>query len=168
MAVPWLEGECGRARCALDNFPGAAASGPWVGPKRPSALPRLHDSAQQREGALANLCHVLRILIGLASGVAVGLAFEPARLVWLLPLGIAGLVWCVHGTRTVTAALHGLLFGAGFMLTLLHWLRVIGVDAWLALSLFEALYFAGAARSEERRVVKECVSTCGSWWSPAS
>src|SRR3546814_95927 len=74
MAVPWLEGECGRARCALDNFPGAAASGPWVGPKRPSALPRLPDSAQQREGALANLCHVLRILIGLASGVAVGLA----------------------------------------------------------------------------------------------
>ncbi|NYG57640.1 apolipoprotein N-acyltransferase [Nocardioides daedukensis] len=88
---------------------------------------------------------MLRILIGLASGVAVGLAFEPTRLVWLLPLGIAGLVWCVHGTRTRTAALHGLLFGAGFMLTLLHWLRVIGVDAWLALSLFEALYFAGAA-----------------------
>nr|WP_240938175.1 apolipoprotein N-acyltransferase [Nocardioides sp. JQ2195] len=63
-------------------------------------------------------------------------------MVALLPISLATLLWCVRHQRLRWSALLGLVFGLGFMLTLLFWLRVIGVDAWLALSGFEALYFA--------------------------
>jgi apolipoprotein N-acyltransferase len=39
-------------------------------------------------------------------------------------------------------AVLGMLFGLGLMLPLLSWLTVVGVDAWLALVVIEALYFA--------------------------
>src|SRR3546814_13151190 len=41
-------------------------------------------------------------------------------------------------------------------------------DAWTALGAakFDLSDFAGAIRSEERRVGKECVSTCRSRWRP--
>ncbi|KQZ70418.1 apolipoprotein N-acyltransferase [Nocardioides sp. Root151] len=85
---------------------------------------------------------MLRILLALVSGIAVGLAFEPVAAVVLLPLGLALFLWCVHQQSTRYAALLGLVFGLANMLVLLFWLRVIGIDAWLALSTFEALYFA--------------------------
>src|SRR3546814_17166557 len=37
--------------------------------------------------------------------------------------------------------------------------------AWLAMAGYSALALASAARSEERRVGKGCVSTCRYWWS---
>src|SRR3546814_12402411 len=37
---------------------------------------------------------------------------------------------------------------------------------WAGWGFWEALPFAGAMRSEERRVGKGCVSTCRSRWSP--
>ncbi|KRF17199.1 hypothetical protein ASG90_07775 [Nocardioides sp. Soil797] len=87
---------------------------------------------------------MVRILLALLSGIALGLAFEPVAVVALLPISLAVLLWCVHRQGAKRGALLGLLFGLGFMLTLLFWLRVIGIDAWLALSGFEALYFAVA------------------------
>lgn len=85
---------------------------------------------------------MIRLLLALLSGIALGLSFEPVAVIVLLPVSLAVLLWCVQGQRVRRGALLGLLFGLGFMLTLLFWLRVIGTDAWLALSGFEALYFA--------------------------
>ncbi|WP_067429519.1 apolipoprotein N-acyltransferase [Nocardioides jensenii] len=85
---------------------------------------------------------MLRILLALTSGIALGLAFEPVGAVVLLPLALALFFWCTLHQSVRFAALLGLAFGVAFMLTLLFWLRVIGTDAWLALSGFEALYFA--------------------------
>lgn len=85
---------------------------------------------------------MLRTLLALLSGIALALAFEPVGAVFLLPITLAVLLWCVQHCRARHGALLGLLFGLGFMLGLLFWLRVIGIDAWLALSAFEALYFA--------------------------
>src|SRR3546814_4500324 len=55
--------------------------------------------------------------------------------------------------------LGGSLFAASFVALLLNYPRRIG-PAWLGPGVV-ALY-----RSEERRVGKECVSTCRSRWSP--
>lgn len=85
---------------------------------------------------------MIRLLLALLSGIALGLSFEPVAVVVLLPVSLAVLMWCAQRQRVRRGALLGLLFGLGFMLTLLFWLRVIGTDAWLALSGFEALYFA--------------------------
>lgn len=82
----------------------------------------------------------LRILLSLLGGGALALAFEPVGVFALLPLGVALLLWCVHGQRLRHGALYGGLFGAAFMLPLIVWMRAVGTDAWLALALFEALY----------------------------
>lgn len=90
---------------------------------------------------------MLRVLLSLLSGIALTLAFEPVALVEILPISLAVLLWCVHGLSARHGALLGWMFGLGFMFTLLFWIRVVGYDAWLALSAFESLYFAlaGAA-----------------------
>ncbi|MDN5895796.1 MAG: apolipoprotein N-acyltransferase [Nocardioides sp.] len=84
----------------------------------------------------------LRLLLTLLSGIGLGLAFEPLGFVILMPVAIAVLLWCVRGRSIRGGAIMGACFGIGNMAALLFWLRVIGTDAWLALSLFEALYFA--------------------------
>jgi apolipoprotein N-acyltransferase len=77
----------------------------------------------------------------LAAGAAVGFAFPPFDQVELMPLGVAGLLLLIRG-RSVRAGLAlGWAFGCGFMLVLLPWLRVIGYDAWIVLSLIEGLFY---------------------------
>jgi apolipoprotein N-acyltransferase len=80
-------------------------------------------------------------VVSASSGVAVALAFPPFDLVWLMPVGIAGLMVAVRGLRGRGGFLHGLLFGLGFMLPLMWWITVIGPDAWVALGLLEALFY---------------------------
>jgi apolipoprotein N-acyltransferase len=84
---------------------------------------------------------VLRIALAMVSGVALALSFEPVGLVVLLPLAVAGFLWCVHGRSLRYGALLGLLFGLVFWHVLIFWMRVVGIDAWLALSLFMTLWF---------------------------
>jgi apolipoprotein N-acyltransferase len=83
----------------------------------------------------------LRPLASAVSGVAVALAFPPFDLVWLMPMGIAGLMLTVRGLRGRAGFVHGLLFGLGFMLPLMRWITIIGPDAWVALGLLEALFY---------------------------
>jgi apolipoprotein N-acyltransferase len=83
----------------------------------------------------------LRILLAGTAGAAVALAFEPFALVLLLPLGVAGLSVLVHDQPPRRGFVLGLVFGSTFMLVLLPWLRVIGTDAWILLSLLEALAY---------------------------
>ena len=85
---------------------------------------------------------LVRLAACLVAGAAAGLSFEPVRLVYLLPLSVAVLTLCCHGISWRRGGLLGFGFGAAFMLTLLPWLRVIGVDGWVALSLVQAVFYA--------------------------
>ena len=101
---------------------------------RTTATPVLRDSARSTQ--------VVRGSAAFASGVAVALAFPPTDLWPALPLGVAGLLVLVRGASGRAGAAMGLLFGLGFMLPLLRWITIIGADAWIALSVLEALFFA--------------------------
>ncbi|WP_082624327.1 apolipoprotein N-acyltransferase [Nocardioides sp. Soil805] len=85
---------------------------------------------------------MLRCLAALVGGVVLSLAFEPVGLAVLMPVALAVLVLAVRGLKVRHGALVGWLFGAGFMGTLLWWMQAVGTDAWVALSFFQALYFA--------------------------
>ncbi len=85
----------------------------------------------------------LLVLIALAAvaGVVTGLGFPPLALAGLLPVGVAALTLLCRGGRLRRGFGLGWVFGTAFMLTLMPWLRVIGADAWIMLSVFEGLYY---------------------------
>jgi apolipoprotein N-acyltransferase len=83
----------------------------------------------------------LRPLAAALSGIAVALAFPPFDLVWLMPIGIVGMMLSVRNVRGRAGMGYGLLFGLGFMLPLMRWITIIGPDAWVALGLLEALFY---------------------------
>ncbi len=83
-----------------------------------------------------------RTLLSAVSGLCVALAFPPYGLVWLMPFGLAGLMLTVGGCRGRGGFGQGLVFGLGFMLPLVRWVTIIGPDAWIALGLLEALFYA--------------------------
>jgi apolipoprotein N-acyltransferase len=82
-----------------------------------------------------------RAVLSAVSGLLVALGFPPFDLVLLMPVGLAGLMVTVRGCRGRDGLGHGLVFGLGFMLPLLRWVTIIGVDAWIALALLEALFY---------------------------
>jgi apolipoprotein N-acyltransferase len=84
---------------------------------------------------------VLRTVASAVSGVLVAVAFPPYDVVWLMPLGLAGLMLTVAGCRGRGGFGQGLVFGLGFMLPLVRWVTVIGPDAWIALGLLEACFY---------------------------
>jgi apolipoprotein N-acyltransferase len=96
----------------------------------------------------------LRLLVAVVAGVALALAFEPVRLVWLLPVAMAALLWCVRGARARAGLGLGYAFGAAFFVAHLVWMRAVGTDAWLALALYQALYvgLAGAGLAAVSRL----------------
>ncbi len=83
----------------------------------------------------------VRLAVAAASGLLAALAFEPFDWPYLLPVAVAGFTLAVRGTGLRAAFGVGTAFGATFMLVLLPWLRVIGTDAWIALSLLEAVFY---------------------------
>jgi apolipoprotein N-acyltransferase len=84
----------------------------------------------------------LRLAVAALAGVALGLSFEPARLVFLLPVAIAVLLWAVRGQTARRGALLGGVFGLAFFHVLLVWLRVLGSDAWTVLATAQSVYLA--------------------------
>ncbi|RYP87104.1 apolipoprotein N-acyltransferase [Nocardioides guangzhouensis] len=82
-----------------------------------------------------------RIALSILCGVALALSFEPYALSPLLPVSVAGFFWCVHGRSLKQGALLGFVFGVVFWHVHIFWMRVVGYDAWLALSLFMTLWF---------------------------
>jgi apolipoprotein N-acyltransferase len=87
-------------------------------------------------------------LIALASGLALVGAFEPVGLWVLAPLGVAGATWSMHRLRERrlrVALLPALVLGAAFQVTLLFWMRVIGVDAWIGVGLLEGAFYTAWA-----------------------
>lgn len=84
----------------------------------------------------------LRLLVAGSAGVAMAGAFEPLAQPLLLPLAVAAATACFVGSSPRLAALVGWAFGVGFMAVLLRWLGPsIGTDAWIALTVIQALWF---------------------------
>ncbi len=82
-----------------------------------------------------------RALLALAAGVLQFLSFAPVGWWWTAPLGVAAFVLAVRDAEH--PAWLGLLAGAAFFVPLLHWISVLGPDAWLALAAAMSLWFLG-------------------------
>ena len=84
-----------------------------------------------------------RSLIALVAGLALAAAYEPLSLSFLVPLGVGGFVLSVRGLRPGRAWVPGLVFGLAYLATLVWWLWAsVGPDAWVALTVVEALFYA--------------------------
>ncbi len=81
------------------------------------------------------------MLLALAAGVSLALAFEPLALWFLVPVALAGFTLTTRGLPVLRGAVVGLVFGIGFYFTLIYWMRAVGTDAWLALASVEALFY---------------------------
>ena len=68
-------------------------------------------------------------------------AFEPVAVAWVIPVAVAGFVLTTRGLSVRGGLLIGLCFGACFYFTHIYWMRVVGIPAWLALSLLETLFY---------------------------
>ncbi|KQV09857.1 MULTISPECIES: apolipoprotein N-acyltransferase [unclassified Kitasatospora] len=75
-------------------------------------------------------------------GLLLALAFPPYNCWPLSLVGVAGLSLLTRGRTARQGAWTGFAFGLPFFLLLLWWLRVIGTDATIGLSVIEALFLA--------------------------
>ncbi|MFQ1002549.1 apolipoprotein N-acyltransferase [Modestobacter sp. SSW1-42] len=95
-----------------------------------------------------------RTALAAAGGLALYLAFPGHDLSLLAVLGPAALALAVRGQRVRSGAWLGLVLGLVFLVPLLSWTGIfVGSFPWLALAVFEALYFAllgGAAAAVSR------------------
>ncbi len=85
-----------------------------------------------------------RCLLAAASGLAAALAFPPSALWWLLPPAVAGLVVATPAPQVASrrgTALVGLSFGLAFCGVLLSWIRVVGPDVAVGLTVLEGAFF---------------------------
>jgi len=83
----------------------------------------------------------LRALGALSVGVLLVLAFPPYGIWPLSVLAVTLLVFVVANVTVRLSLVLGLAAGLAFFLGLMPWLRVIGIDAWIALSLLCASFF---------------------------
>jgi apolipoprotein N-acyltransferase len=97
---------------------------------------------------------VLRTLIGIAAGAALGMAYEPYDLPLLAPLAVAALLITLRGASVRGGALIGAAFGIAWYAVLVPWLSVIGGDAAIGLAVLEGLFFGvfGALASQALRI----------------
>ncbi len=83
-----------------------------------------------------------RLTLAAASGALLALAFPPWGWWFTAPLAVALLTWSCYHARLWQGLLNGALFGFIFFALLMPWLRVIGIEAWVGLSLFCATWLA--------------------------
>ena len=84
----------------------------------------------------------MRWPLALGSGLLMALAFPPVGWWWTALLSVALSTVATFGASLRFAAALGLLAGMGFFAPLLSWMTVVGVDAWVALSLLCAGWWA--------------------------
>jgi apolipoprotein N-acyltransferase len=99
----------------------------------------LTRSAVSRSAAPASV--IARSALALGAGVLLSGAFEPFARAWLIPLSLATLVLAVRGLPVRCGWAPGLAFGLGFCFTHLVWMRAIGPDAWVSLSVVQGAFF---------------------------
>ena len=78
--------------------------------------------------------------LAIAAGLLLAAAFPNLGVWFLAPIAVAIITWVQWRATTARAAITGALFGLTFFLSLMPWLRVIGTDAWIAASVFCALW----------------------------
>jgi apolipoprotein N-acyltransferase len=83
-----------------------------------------------------------RPAVAVLAGLLLAAAFPPIGWWPLAPIASGVLTLLLRGRAGKGATGLGLLFGLAFCFPLFEGLRPVGLDAWLALSVFEALYFA--------------------------
>jgi apolipoprotein N-acyltransferase len=79
------------------------------------------------------------LIVSLASGIALSLAFPPAGWWPLAFLAPVPLLWLLLEAGPRRGFLLGLVFGIGFYGTTLYWIARFGAMAWIALTLVSAL-----------------------------
>ncbi|MEO8476936.1 MAG: apolipoprotein N-acyltransferase [Actinomycetota bacterium] len=102
----------------------------------------------------------LASLSSLAAGLALSLAFPPARLWPLAFIAIAPLIWLLDRSGPAKGALLGLAYGIGCYGATIYWIWRFGELAWVALSIVMAISLAlfGAAYASIRRPGRPVIS----------
>jgi apolipoprotein N-acyltransferase len=105
------------------------------------------------------------LIVAGVAGVVLALGFPPVGLWPLLPPAVAGITLACTGASARAGALAGFVAGLGFFLPLLQWMRVVGVDAWVGLSVLQALFWVGlgAALAVVARVPGWPLWAAGCW-----
>lgn len=90
---------------------------------------------------------IVRLLLAVAAGFTLYLAFAPRPLWWLAPIAFAGLAIVLHGRKFWAGTGYGFLFGLTFFLAHIVWIedflgREFGSAPWLSLSALMALFIA--------------------------
>lgn len=129
----------GRDPSSVDNFPSTAAGRRWVGPKGPDPF-RVCKEGGRHAGSLAAV--PTRLLAALAAGVGLALGFEPFGLVLVAPPALALFFGATRRTSLRGGALVGSAFGLAFFGVHLFWMRALGTEPWIALTLLETFFLA--------------------------
>ena len=79
-------------------------------------------------------------VLSVLAGLLLAAAFPNLGVWFLAPVAVAIITWVQWRRTALPAALFGFIFGLTFFLALMPWLRVIGTDAWIAASVFCALW----------------------------
>ncbi|MGV9263102.1 apolipoprotein N-acyltransferase [Kitasatospora sp. NPDC003701] len=114
--------------------------------ERPDALPEASVTPAAPGRAARALAKVRaglpRTGLAVLAGLLLALSFPPFDLWPLSLVGVAALSLLTLGRTARQAAWTGFAFGLPFFLLLLSWLRVVGWDATVGLSVIEALFLA--------------------------
>ena len=103
-------------------------------------------TAATEHSVVARPSALLRLALGASAAVLLALAFPPWGVLagWVAVPAFGLLVAAFRDLSAGRGALIGLVSGLVFFLVLLDWLRVLGPDAWVLLSLLCAAFWAGA------------------------
>ena len=95
-----------------------------------------------------------RMVLAIAGGVVLGLAYEPTSIPWLVLAAIPMLLIALKGTSVKGGFVVGAVFGITWYIVLVPWLKVIGGDAAIALAVLEGLFYGvfGALASPVLRI----------------
>ncbi|WP_250279137.1 apolipoprotein N-acyltransferase, partial [Frankia sp. Cppng1_Ct_nod] len=88
---------------------------------------------------------LIRPLLAVTAGITLYLAFPPVGMWPLAPVAVAALTLLVRGVRLRHSFGLGVLFGLGFMLSMLRFVMFVGLDGWVVLSIGEAALLAVVA-----------------------
>ena len=107
----------------------------------------------------------VRLVLAGVAGALLAVSFPPFGLWWLLPGAVAALTVACTGTSAWRGALVGVAGGVVFFGILLGWMRVVGPDAWVALVLLEASFWAllGAGLTVVARLPAWPLWAAGCW-----